>query len=234
MTALLNGSLQLAEEAAAEALAAGAPAEDVTAPQYHSIQLLGIRREQGRSAELEDRVREIALATPTRRGWRVELALIRWEAGRVAEARAEFEQLSDELGDVPPDGEWMPIMAALAQLCSHLGDQERASTLYGLLLPYDGANVVRGMGGLCLGPVARLLGRLATVMGRHRDARRHFDSALDSAAALRAPVLLGHTQLDYAEALQSGARAARLIRDAAASAEELDLPLVARRAAQLS
>jgi len=234
MTALLDGSLQEAEEAATEALAAGAPAEDVTAPQYYSIQLLAIRREQGRSAELEETIRAIALRTPTRKGWRVELALILCESGRAAEARAEFERLAREVGEIIPDGEWMPIMASLAQLCTLMGDRERAARIYELLLPYDGANVVRGMGGLCLGPVARLLGRLATVMGRQGLARDHFESALRSATALRAPVLLAHTQLDYAEALESGARAARLIRDAAATAEELGLPALAARAAQLS
>ncbi len=44
-------------------------------------------------------------------------------------------------------------------------------------------------------------------MGRQRAAQEHFESALRAAASLRAPVLLAHTQLDYAEALQSGARA---------------------------
>jgi tetratricopeptide (TPR) repeat protein len=233
MRALMDGSLQEAEESATEALVAGAPAEDVTATQYYSIQLLAVRREQDRSAELEETIRDIAIKTPTRRGWRVELALILCERGRTAEARAEFERLADELGEVVPDSEWMPIMAALAYLCTLLGDRERASTLYRLLLPYDGANVVRGMGGLCLGPVARPLGRLAMAIGRQRTAREHFDSALRSAAALRAPVLRAHTQLDYAEALESGARAGRLVRDAAATAEELGLPAVARRAAQL-
>jgi predicted ATPase/DNA-binding SARP family transcriptional activator len=233
MQELLDGSLQRAEEAATEALVAGAPAEDITAPQYYAIQLLAIRREQGRTAELEDMIRGTGSQVPTRRGWRVELAMILCETGRAEEARAEFEALSDELGEVLPDGEWMPIIAALAQVCTLLEDRGRASTLYELLLPYDGANVVRGMGGLCLGPVARLLGRLALVMGRQQTACDHFDSALRSAAGLRAPVLLAHTQLDYAEALQSGARASRLIRDAASTAQELGLPAVARRAAEL-
>lgn len=233
MVCLLDGSLQEAEEAATQALVAGAPAEDVTAPQYYSIQLLSIRREQGRATELEETMRGIASQAPGRRGWRVELARILWESGRTAEAQAEFELLADELGEVLPDGEWMPIMASLGQLCTLLGDRERATTLYKLLLTYDGAFVVRGMGGLCLGPVARLLGRLATVMGRHSVAREHFESALRAASTLRAPVILAHTRLDYAEALQSGARAARLIRDAAATAEELGLPAVAARAAQL-
>ncbi|HZU61631.1 MAG TPA: hypothetical protein VE983_11730, partial [Solirubrobacteraceae bacterium] len=231
--AMLDGSLQEAEAAATEALAAGAPAEDVTAPQYYTVQLLAIRREQGRSAELEEIIREVGSQVPARRGWRVELALILGETGRVAEAQAALESLAGQLDQVTPDGEWMPTVATLAQLCSLLGDREQASTLYELMLPHQGAHIVRGMGGVCLGPVDRLLGRLAALTGQHRAARQHFDSALRSAAALRAPVLLAHTQLDYAEALQSGGRAARLIRDAAATAEELGLPAVAQRAAQL-
>ena len=50
-----GGRARRADRLASEALAAGAPAEAVTAPQYYAIQLLAIRREQGRMGELEQR-----------------------------------------------------------------------------------------------------------------------------------------------------------------------------------
>ena len=53
MLALLDGRLAEAERLAAEALSSGIMPEGVTAPQYYAMQLLGIRREQGRMVELE-------------------------------------------------------------------------------------------------------------------------------------------------------------------------------------
>ncbi len=153
MRALLNGSLHRSEEAVIEALAAGAPAESMNAPQYFAIQLLTLRREQGRSGELEEAIGAMASANPTRRGWQVERALILWETGRQEEARDEFGQIAHAgFTDITSDGEWLPIMAMLAQLCTLLGDRERAVLLYDLLEPYAANNIVRGIGAVCIGP----------------------------------------------------------------------------------
>ncbi|MFL5823541.1 MAG: ATP-binding protein [Solirubrobacteraceae bacterium] len=234
MRALLDGSLHQAEEAATEAVAAGAPGESVTAPQYHLMQLVAIRREQGRTAELEHALREIATTNPTRPGWRVAVAMILWETGRREEARTAVDDAAEQgFEDIPADGEWIATVAMLGQLCTLLKDRERGELLYELLAPYASNNIVRGFGTTCLGPVARLLGRLSALLGRREECREHFESALTQAADLRAPVLLGHAQLDYAEALGRGARAARLIDDAAATARELGLIALARRAEEL-
>ncbi len=234
MRALLDGDLQRSEEAITEGLAAGAPVETMNAPQYYTIQLLVIRREQGRSGELEGAVREMAQAYPARRGWQTELGLILWETGRQEAARAEFEQLAQaDFSDVTSDGEWMPVMAMLAQLCTLLGDRERAAVLYDLLEPYAANNIVRGIGAICIGPATRLLGRLAATLGREADARRQFEAALEATAALGAPLLRAHTQLDYAEALGGTGRMAWLVDEAAATARDLGLPAVARRAERL-
>ena len=58
MRAHLAGQLDRSEHLAGEALAAGASAEAVTAPQYYSIQLLALRREQDRFGELEGPARQ--------------------------------------------------------------------------------------------------------------------------------------------------------------------------------
>jgi hypothetical protein len=105
--------------------------------------------------------------------------------------------------------------------------------MYDALLPYAGLSVVAGIGVLCFGSAERFLGKLAAAMGRSADAGRHFDRALEENARLQGPVLLAHTQLDYAAALGGGGRASRLIDVAAATAAELGLPWVAARAEQL-
>jgi predicted ATPase/tetratricopeptide (TPR) repeat protein len=234
MRALLEGGLEQAEELAAEALGAGAPAESVTAPQYYAVQLLAIRREQGRIGELEQAARQMVASNPNRPAWRAALATMLWESGRLADARVELERLArEDFRDIPYDGDWITTVTLLCELCRALEDPARAALLYEALLPYAGVNVVAGIAVVCLGSAARFLGQLASTIGRQSDAIRHFELALEENARLQAPVLLAHTQLDYAAALGGGERAARMIDEAARAAVELGLPAIALRAERL-
>jgi hypothetical protein len=234
MDTLLAGNIERADELAAEALAAGTPAEAVTAPQYHSIQLLAIRREQGRMGELEQPARALVAANPARPAWRAALADLLWESDRPDEAQAEFEALAArDFEDIPGDLDWMAALALLSDVCAGVGDAARAGLLYEQLLPYAGTNVVIGLAAICLGSASRFLGKLAATMGRRDEAAAHFEHALEANTALRAPIWLAHTQLDYARALGGGHRAEELIEAARATAADLGLPAVARRAEQL-
>ena len=234
MKALLEGRLDHAEELAADALAAGAPADSVTATQYYAIQLLAIRREQARMRELEDAARQMVAANPARPAWRVALATVLWESGNPADAANELDRLcAHQFRDFPRDGDWLTAMTLAADLCAALRDRERSALVYELLLPFAGVNAVAGIAVACLGSVARQLGKLAAVIGRQRDAASHFHRALEVHTQLKAPVLIAHTQLDHAEALGRGPRAARMIDEAADTAAELDLPAVAGRVERL-
>jgi len=238
MLALLAGRLTDASELAQEALAVGAGAEQVTAPQYYAIQLLSIAREQDRAAELEPVAREFVRAAPAVPAWRAGVARLLFEAGRVEEARNEFELLAaHDFRDLPHDGNWITAMTLLGELCFELGDAARAEILYELLTPLRAVNVVVGVAVVCQGSTERFLGQLAAAAGRPSDARRHFERALLANEALRAPVCLAHTQLDYARTLgDTGAvegRRSELVGAAARTAQELELPAVARRAAEL-
>ncbi len=232
MRALLEGRLDQADALAARALAIGARAEAVTAAQYYAVQLIAIRRDQGRMGELEPAVRQVIEQYPTRLGYRAALGLLLYETGRLEEATAEVSSLS--LKEIPEDVDWLATMTMLADLCADLGDAQRAEDLYALLLPYVDVNVVVGLGVVCEGAAARYLGRLAAATGRQGDAQRHFELALEKNATLGAPVCLARTQLQYAQAL--GLRSARgraLFKDAAATAGELGLRALARRVAAL-
>jgi DNA-binding SARP family transcriptional activator len=233
MRALLDGRLEAAEEAAAEALVIGAPGEAVTAPQYYAIQLMNIRREQVRPAEVEEMIRRRGEENPSRLGWRTALGLIMWDMGRIEEAQAELATVAEGFQALSHDGDWLPITAQLAQLATLVEDGEWAATLYEMLAPYASATIVRGVGVVCLGPVARVLGRMAALLDLPDEARQHFQLALRMAAALRAPVLLAHTQLDYAEAFGRDSGAVGLARAAAATGRDLGLPAVRMRAEQL-
>jgi tetratricopeptide (TPR) repeat protein len=234
MRALLQGSLAQAEELAAEALAAGGPAEGVTATQYYAIQLLAIRREQGRLGELEQAARQMVASNPIRPAWRAALATMLWESDRLEEAREELEQLArEDFRDVPRDGDWMTTVIVLCEIVAALEDRERSALLYEALLPYESVHVAAGIAVVCFGSAARYLGKLAFTIGRQDDATRHFELALEHNAMLEAPVLLAHTRLDFAAALGGGIRSRRMIDEAAEAAAELGLPAVARRVERL-
>ncbi len=232
MKALLAGHLSSADRLAGEALSAGIRAEGVTAPQYYSIQLLAIRREQDRMAELEGPARELVKTNPERPAWRAALALLLCDAGRLDEARDELSALASErFADIPQDGDWMTAMTLLADVAGALEDRDRAAILYELLLPYRNASVVIGIAAVCLGSTARYLGRLALAMGELEMARGHLEQALVVNQSLRAPVQVAHAQLDLAAALGPGPQAQELIAAAAGTARELGIPALSRRLA---
>jgi DNA-binding SARP family transcriptional activator len=236
MLALLAGELERADRFASEALAAGAPAEAVTASQYYAIQLMGIRREQGRMVELEQAARQLVAENPGRPAWRAALANLLCEDGRHEEARAEFERMAaGDFDDLPKDLDWMIAMTLLSEVCADLGDAERAALLYAKLEPYADVNVVIGLAAVCLGSAASFLGKLAATMGRAEQAAEHFERALVANAALRAPGCLARTQVDYARLLEAALpgdpRAGELLDAAEAAAARLGLGAVARKVA---
>ncbi|MGI9184091.1 MAG: ATP-binding protein [Solirubrobacteraceae bacterium] len=231
MRSLLAGQLEAAEGLAAEALSFGVRSEGVTAPQYYAIQIIAIRREQGRIAELESSVRGLGEANPGRLAWRAGLAMLLSETGRTQEAQAELDRLAaDDFGDIPRDGDWLITVTLLADAAVALRDGERARLLYELLLPQQRTNVVVGLAAVCLGCTARYLGRLALTMGDRAGARAHLELAQRSNEALRAPIELAHTRLDYALVVEERSQARALVAAAASVAAELGLPSVARRA----
>ena len=234
MSALLAGQLDRADVLASEALAAGAPAEAVTASQYYAIQVLGIRREQGRMGELEHAARQLVDDNPGRPAWRAALATLLCEEGRLEDARDEFEKLAaGDFDDVPKDLDWTIAMTLLSDVCADLGDAERAALLYAKLKPYAAVNVVIGLAAVCLGSAESFLGKLAATMGDSAGAEYHFERALAANALLGAPGCLARTQVDYARALGSGPRAVELIAAATQTAAELGLGAVARKVAEL-
>jgi tetratricopeptide (TPR) repeat protein len=234
MRALLEGRLDEAEQLAGAAVSSGIRSEGVTAPQYYAVQLLDIRLEQARMPELEGAARELLTANPDRAAWRAGLATLLLQDGRRAEAQAEFDRLAaDDFRTVPRDGDWMVMAALAADVAANLSDVRRAGLLYDLLLPFARTNVVIGLGAVCLGSTSRYLGRLALTLGRRAQAVAHLREAVAANSSLGAVVPLAHSWLDVAQALGPGAEARSMLEQAEAVAAERQLPLVARRAAEL-
>ena len=235
MSALLDGRLDDADELAAEAVAAGAPGESVTAPMYYAVQLLAIRREQARMGELESAARQMVESNPDRPAWRAALANVLLETGRLDQASEQLAQLAaNGFTDVPLDGDWMTTITLLSDLSAGLGDASSAAILYELLTPFAKLNVVIGLAALCLGSAARYLGKLAVTLGEEKAAGDHFETALEANARLKAPLWLAHTQLDYGHALGRAARGRRMVGEARDAATRLGLTALARRAELVS
>jgi tetratricopeptide (TPR) repeat protein len=162
--------------------------------------------------------------------WRAALMTLLWETGRMEEARLELDALAaGDFANIPHDGDWLTAITLLAEAAVALKDRERAARLYELLRPYGAGNVVIGLAAVCLGAAARFLGGLAATVGDEHAAAEHFKLALEVNSALRTPVFLAHTRLDYAQLLGPGEAASELVEAAAQTADALDLPKIRQR-----
>src|SRR6266851_3827870 len=206
MRAMLAGQLGVAERLIQETSVTGQRAHPLAAVAF-AMQEQWLRRLQGRMGELEGYLKQGAERYATLPSWRCSLAVLYSDQGRVAEARSEFERLAvDEFAVIPRDHLWLHCLTVLAEVCTFLGDDRRAATLYELLLPYADRTVVPGNIHFCAGSVAYYLGLLDTAMSRWDDAEMHFDAALDRHARMNALPLMAHTQYAHAAMLLARGR----------------------------
>ncbi|MCH7810957.1 MAG: tetratricopeptide repeat protein, partial [Chloroflexi bacterium] len=202
MTALLEGRMDDADRLSQEALAIGQRSEGQNALQMYGAQTYAIRREQGRVDEMEAGARGFVQQFPAVPAWRTALAFILCEVGKEDEARTEFEQLAkDDFAAIPRDGNWPIALALLSEICTRLGDMERAAALYEMGRPFADVCILVGTMIDCYGSGSRYLGQLASTLGRWDDAVQHFEHALEMNARLRSDRWVARTQLEYGRML---------------------------------
>ena len=156
------------------------------------------KREQGREAELDERIQHVLVADPYDPGWACRLAQIRIATGRTEEARAILDRLAaHDFIDLPWDGRWLVFCALLAEVIHELADARRAKELYGLLSPYTDRVVAAHY--QAFGPVGHFLGLLGMTMGDIDGAEAHFAAALEVEERLRMRLWRLHTQVSMAE-----------------------------------
>lgn len=240
--ALLRGDFAAAEVEAERAFGIGQALEGETSMIYFVLQMLAIRREQGRMHELLPQIESVRLAQPhTRIEWI--LPAIHLDAEDRPAARAALAAVA--AGDFPGTALEEPYLAGLpralmaADACAELGEAGPAVKLYDALLPYADRWVVILYGVACVGSIERVLGALAATCGRYETAFAHFERALEGHGGGTTPALLARTEIDYASALMSDgtaksrARARKLLRQAAPTIAELGMSGLSRRAAAL-
>jgi DNA-binding SARP family transcriptional activator/tetratricopeptide (TPR) repeat protein len=230
MIALMEGRLEDAERLAQDALSIGMRQDALTAGQYYAGQLLAIRREQLSLIELEQAARELVATNEDRPIWRLALAILLCDGGRLDEARSMLEPFTEAVvRSLTRDLDWAMTMTVLAEAAVILEDRPRARLLYELLAPYAGTVALIGAGAVCRGPLDGYLGVLALTAGERATALEHLRAAIEIERRLRAPLQLAYTQIDYAQALGPGAPARALLREARAGAATLVVPRLERR-----
>ncbi|MGO9451718.1 MAG: ATP-binding protein [Candidatus Binataceae bacterium] len=198
MRALMEQPLERAEHAVQRAFDIGRERPTSLARQIFNIQLFALRREQGRSHELEQSLRRATTRSPEQPLSRCALALAYAENGRRAEAIEQFDQVAASgFAQGHRDFQWLVSMSWLAEVCACVSDAVRARQIYEVLKEYaDRVAVVGAL--LCLGSVSRYLGLLAMTGASLADAQRHFEAGLQANKRLGATIWVAHCHYDCA------------------------------------
>ena len=196
--AYLHGRLEEAEELAGEAAQVGRDQPDAMA--IYGAQIVAIRHDQGRLAEIAEMFLAVAAENPGLSTMRAAVAQVNAEIGRADEARAAMtEDATTGFAKVPKDNLWLTTLAAYADACVELSEEPPMSALYERLEPFADRIATNGVN--ANGAVALRLGALARSLGRLDDAIAHLDMAEEIHRRVDAPVFLLRTHLEQARTL---------------------------------
>jgi DNA-binding CsgD family transcriptional regulator len=195
--------------------------------------MFGIRREQGRLAELAPLIRMLAGETT----WRPGLASLLTELGMEDEARRELAAVTADGLDAFRASLWLASLTYLTDACTALGDEAVAALLYPELAPHAGSTVLIGHMAACYGAADRYLGMLAATLGEWERAQNHFERAMSLNRQMGAVTWLAHTAYQYGRMLLASRgdrdRAAELLGEASLLAERIGMPALLERIGSL-
>jgi tetratricopeptide (TPR) repeat protein len=222
MRALMEGRLSEAEGHTAEVLEVGEMAGSPAALQTAAVQLLFLRWEQGRLAEMDRAVAELAEQSGSRL-WGAAHAFVLAEQRQRSRARKQLADLAGAgFADAQRDSDWLGVMCLAASATYIVRDKDLAAEIVEELEPYAGRVVAIGRGAAYAGSASRYLGLLAVIGGDLDSAAVHL--AEDIAISERAGALpwLARSRRDLATVLGKRGRsgdaekAGRLLADSRA------------------
>jgi tetratricopeptide (TPR) repeat protein len=235
---VLVGRFDDAEHWALHALELGRSTGQPDAETLFVAQQAVIRFEQGRLDEILEGLRRYPDQLPLRTAGSL-LAAALAETGRFDEASAALDRVARaDFGDVPFDALWLRVLTDCAAVSAAMSDHTRARNLQPMLAPYA-EQVPAFAFGTPSGCVSHFLGLLASSLGDHNEADRHFADAETIHGRIGAPAWLARTRLEWACMLltrgQPGdaERARELLGQALGTARELGLAKVERDAVAL-
>lgn len=163
------------------------------------VQMVCLRLLAGQGAQVLPLITAAADQNPHIPCYRAVLALTAAEIGDDAQAgRALDACAADGFGVLPDDSNRFLALAVLGDVAATLHRADHAATLLELLAPWSGQQVLLncyGGGGAFWGPVDRVLGRLAVLLGDDR-APDWFESAARAATRIRSPWAVARTAAD--------------------------------------
>jgi DNA-binding CsgD family transcriptional regulator/tetratricopeptide (TPR) repeat protein len=207
--ALCDGDLAEAEAMAGRSHDWGRLLTGREASGIYGIQMFGVRREQGRLAELAPAVRILANEAGREGPWGPGLVAVLAELGMEREARRELSKLASEGIDGFRESLWLATLAYLTDACAALGDEAMAAIVYPELEPLAGANVMIGHLVACYGAADRYLGMLAATLGEAGRAEEHFERAMEQNRRMGASTWVAHTAYEYGRFLLGRGRGGR-------------------------
>ena len=159
-------------------------------------QLFLLRWHQGRLAEIEGPLAEVAGHERIGQAFRAAMAVAHTELGRPDAARQLLAL--DKTSPRVRDFTWIATSCVLAEVVARLDDVGFAQSLYDELLPFAGQTAVVSTGVTCLGSVDYFLGRVAATSGRPERAEDHFLRSIEVNERLGARpwLALARTHLD--------------------------------------
>lgn len=194
-----------------------------------------LRFQQGRASELVEGMEKRAESPAVPVMTRCLLALLYSELNREKEASVLLQNLLPVLRRLGLEPSRLAAISTAAVVSCHLADRDMALEFHEMLGPYSQQFV--GYPTMWLGSVDHFLGMLETELGRWDDAQRHFQAAELTHLRMAALPCLAQTRLQWARMLlgsRGDAQQAReLLRHSLATARELGLLNVERRAAAL-
>jgi len=235
--ALLEGHLAEADAAAERSREWGQLLVGRDASGVYGIQMFGVRREQGRLAELAPVIRVLAAGDRGGGAWRPGLAAMLAELAMEEQVRGELDRVQAEGLDPLREGLWLASLTYLADAASAVAHREVASLVYPLLAPLAGRNVMIGHGVACYGAADRYLGMLAATLGDTDDAASHFEAALHLNRQMDADTWLAHTAYEYGRMLLAHGdsdRGEQLLAESALLADAVGMPTLLARVRALA
>jgi hypothetical protein len=177
-----------AAELAERAYKAGAPAYGAVAELEFEAQRFWIGWQAGAYEQLAAaaavQAERFVTVTPA---WRCAAAAVAALTGELDTARVLLDELvGSQLATLRRDSAWPVAASMLAEACAVTGYAPPAAKLFELLEPIGDRWAVGASGSLCICPVSRSLGLLASAMGRWPVADRYLHDALARARSIGA------------------------------------------------
>jgi DNA-binding CsgD family transcriptional regulator/tetratricopeptide (TPR) repeat protein len=234
--ALLTGHLPQAEAAAERSQEWGRLLVGRDASAAYGMQMFGVRREQGRLAELAPVVRVLASGDRGNQTWQPALAAMLAELSMDEQVREQLDRVQSTGLEPFRESLWLASLTYLADAASSVSHVGVASLVYQAMEPHAGTEVMIGHGVACYGAADRYLGMLAATLGEHDQAARHFERALEQNRRTGARTWLAHTAYQYARLLLERAdtdAAQTLLADTIRLADAIAMPTLLERARAL-